>query len=220
MLKKKIYFRTLLFSIVFFIFLFLPAGSFNFWEAWIYFVIFLGSTFIINGYFLKRDPELIERRSNAKEKEKEQKIFQTISGISFVGLLVLPSLDYRFGWSNVPLFILFVADVIVLLGFSIVFFVFKENSYTSAIIEVKENQKVITTGPYALVRHPMYTGAIFIILFTPLALGSIWAVIPSITIIIFIVLRLLNEEKVLLKELKGYEEYCKKTRYHLIPFIW
>ncbi|MFD0678291.1 MULTISPECIES: methyltransferase family protein [unclassified Paenibacillus] len=220
MLKKKIYFRTLLFSIVFFIFLFLPAGSFNFWEAWIYFVIFLGSTFVINGYFLKRDPELIERRSNAKEKEKEQKIFQTISGISFVGLLVLPGLDYRFDWSNVPLFIVFVADVIVLLGFSIVFLVFKENSYTSAIIEVNENQKVISTGPYALVRHPMYTGAMFIILFTPLALGSIWAVIPSITIIIFIVLRLLNEEKVLLKELKGYEEYCKKTRYHLIPFIW
>ncbi|WP_282942781.1 isoprenylcysteine carboxylmethyltransferase family protein [Paenibacillus sp. RC67] len=220
MLKKKVYFRTLLFSILFFIFLFLPAGSLNFWEAWIYFVIFLGSTLFINGYFLKRDPELIERRTNANEKEKEQKVFQTISGISFVGLLVLPGLDYRFSWSNVPLFIVLVADIIILLGFSIVFLVFKENSYTSAIIEVNENQKVISTGPYALVRHPMYTGAIFIILFTPLALGSIWAVIPSISIIIFIILRLLNEEKVLLKELKGYEEYCKKTRYHLIPLIW
>ncbi|MFD0697672.1 methyltransferase family protein [Paenibacillus sp. GCM10027628] len=221
MLKKKVYFRTLLFSIVFFTFLFLPAGSLNFWEAWIYFVIFLGSTFFINGYFLKRDPELIERRTNSKEKEKEQKIFQTISGITFfVGLLIIPGLDYRFGWSSFPLFIVFVADVIILLGFSIVFLVFKENSYTSAIIEVTENQKVISTGPYALVRHPMYTGAIFIILFTPLALGSIWALIPSISIIIFIVLRLLNEEKVLLKELKGYEDYCKKTRYHLIPFIW
>ncbi|NQX71609.1 isoprenylcysteine carboxylmethyltransferase family protein [Paenibacillus alba] len=221
MLKKKVYFRTLLFSIVFFTFLFLPAGSLNFWEAWIYFVIFLGSTYFINGYFLKRDPKLIERRTISKEKEKEQKIFQTISGITFfVGLLVLPGLDYRFGWSSFPLFIVFVADVIILLGFSIVFLVFKENSYTSAIIEVTENQKVISTGPYALVRHPMYTGAIFIILFTPLALSSIWALIPSISIIIFIVLRLLNEEKVLLKELKGYEDYCKKTRYHLIPLIW
>lgn len=141
---------------------------------------------------MKRDPELIERRSNAKEKEKEQKMFQTISGVTFfVGLLVLPGLDYRFGWSNIPLFIVLIADVVILLGFSIVFLVFKENSYTSAIIEVSENQKVISTGPYA-----------------------------SISIIIFIVLRLLNEEKVLLKDLKGYEEYCKKTRYHLIPHIW
>ena len=221
MLKQNVYFRTILFSIVFFTFLFLPAGSFNFCEAWIYFAIFFGSTFFINGYFLKRDPELIERRLNTKEKEKEQKIFQTISGGTFfVGLLVLPGLDYRFSWSDVPLYIVLVADIIILIGFFIVFLVFKENSFTSAIIEVSENQNVISTGPYALVRHPMYTGAIFIILFTPLALGSIWALIPSISIIIFIVLRLLNEEKILLKELNGYDKYCKKIRYHLIPHIW
>ncbi|MGZ9583014.1 methyltransferase [Paenibacillus marinisediminis] len=221
MLKKIVYFRTLLFSIVILAFLFLPAGSLKFWEAWIYFAIFMGSTFFITGYFLKRDPELIARRSKAKEKEKEQQIIQSISGVTFfVGLLVLPGLDYRFGWSNIPLISVLIADVAILLGFSIVFLVFKENSYTSAIIEVSENQKVISTGPYALVRHPMYTGAIFIILFTPLALGSIWALIPSISIIVFIILRLLNEEKLLLKELKGYEEYCKKTRYHLIPLIW
>ncbi|MGD8192457.1 methyltransferase family protein [Brevibacillus ginsengisoli] len=221
MLKKKVYLSTLLLSIVFFALLFLPAGSLDFWEAWIYIGIFFGSTSFINEYFLNRDPELIKRRSNAKEKEKEQKVFQTISGVTFfVGLLVIPGLDYRFGWSNVSLFIVLVADAIILLGFLIVFLVFKQNSYTSAIIEVSENQKVVSTGPYAVVRHPMYTGALFIILFTPLALGSIWALIPSFFIMIFIVLRLLNEEKVLLKELKGYDDYCKKTRYHLIPFIW
>lgn len=220
-LKKNVYMRTILFAIVFFAFLFLPAGSLHFSEAWIYFAIFFGSTMYINRYFLKRDPELIERRVHAKEVEKEQKIFQSISGaIFFIGLLVLPGLDYRFSWSDVPFYLVFVADFFVLLGFIIVFLVFKENSFTSAIIEVSENQQVISTGPYALVRHPMYTGAISIILFTPLALGSIWALIPAILIIIFIVLRLLNEEKILLKELAGYEDYCKKIRYHLIPFIW
>lgn len=179
------------------------------------------STMFINNYFLKRDPGLIERRINAKEIEKEQKVFQSISGgLFFVGLLVLPGLDYRFNWSDVPLYLVLIADIFVLLGFIIVFLVFKENSFTSAIIEVSENQQVISTGPYALVRHPMYTGAIFIIFFTPLALGTIWALIPSISIIIFIVLRLLNEEKILLTELKGYEEYCKKIRYHLIPLVW
>lgn len=170
---------------------------------------------------MKRDPELIERRSKVEEKEKEQKIFQTISGVLFfIGLLMIPGLDHRYSWSSVSIRVVVFSDIIVLLGFLFVFFVFKENTYTSAIIEVTENQKVISTGPYAIVRHPMYTGAMMIILFTPLALGSWWGLIPAICISIFVVLRLLNEEKVLLKELQGYEDYCQKTRYHLIPFIW
>lgn len=163
----------------------------------------------------------MERRSKAEEKEKNQKIFQTISGsLFFIGLLMIPSLDYRFNWSNVPTYIVLLSNFIVLLGFLIVFFVFKENTYTSAIIEVAENQKVITTGPYKLARHPMYSGAVLVILFTPLALGSWWGLIPAIFITIFVIFRLLDEEKVLLKELQGYDVYCQKTRYHLIPFIW
>ena len=221
MVRTRVYWKTFLFSIVMSAFLFLPAGTLAYWQAWIYFVSFIGSTLFITGYFVNRDPELIERRSSAKEKEKEQKVLQSLSGfIFFVGLLVLPGLDYRWGWSHISSYIVYAANAFILLGFLIVFFVFKENTYTSAIIEVSENQKVISTGPYKLVRHPMYTGASFIILFTPLALGSYWALIPSVLIIQFVVLRLLHEEKVLLIELKGYEEYCNKTRYRLIPLIW
>lgn len=220
-MSKMIYFRMIIFAIIMFLFLFLPSGSFYFWKAWIYFIVFFGSTFFITVYFIKRDPELIKRRNKAEEKEIEQKIFQTISGtLFFIGLLMIPGLDYRYSWSNVPVSVVVISDFIVLLGFLVVFLVFKENTYTSSIVEVAENQKVISTGPYALVRHPMYTGAMMIILFTPLALGSWWGLIPAVLISIFVVLRLLNEEKVLLKELSGYEDYCKKTRYHLIPLIW
>ena len=133
---------------------------------------------------------------------------------------MIPSLDYRFNWSNVPIYLVLFSDFIVLLGFLIVFFVFNENTYTSAIIEVAENQKVITTRTYKLVRHPMYSEAVMIILFTPLALGPLWELTPVIFITIVVILRLLDEEKVLLKELQGYDIYCQKVRYHLIPFIW
>ncbi|PQP86072.1 hypothetical protein CPT76_33385 [Paenibacillus sp. AR247] len=222
LISKTIYLKLIVFFIIIFLFLFLPSGSwFGFWEAWIYFIVFFAPTLIITAYFMKRDPELMERRSKAEEKEKNQKIFQTISGsLFFIGLLMIPSLDYRFNWSNVPTYIVLLSNFIVLLGFLIVFFVFKENTYTSAIIEVAENQKVITTGPYKLARHPMYSGAVLVILFTPLALGSWWGLIPAIFITIFVIFRLLDEEKVLLKELQGYDVYCQKTRYHLIPFIW
>ena len=202
------------------LFLFVPAGSLYYWQAWIYCgVIFIPAFFVVQ-YFLKKDPELLERRMRMKEKEEKQKsIIKFAAIISFIGFII-PGLDYRYHWSNVPVLLVIISNIIVLLGYIFVFFVLRENSYASRIIEVENGQKVITTGPYAIVRHPMYLGVLLMYLFTPLALGSYWALIFFLPFLPIIVFRLLNEEEVLLRELPGYEEYCQKTRYHLVPFIW
>jgi len=219
-LKKKIIIRLAMFLIFLGIFLFLPAGSFKFWEAWIYcMILLLPMTFVVI-YFLKRAPELLERRLKLKEKEKEQKVIIRLSTAIFLIGFIIPGLDYRFNWSEVPVYFVIVADVFVLLGYLIVFLALKENMYASHIIEVDKDQKVISTGPYAMVRHPMYSGSILIYLSTPIALGSFWALIPFLLLPILIVFRILNEEKILLKELPGYNEYCQKTRYRLIPYVW
>ena len=220
-LAVKTMIQVIVFFIVFAVFIFLPAGTLSFWQGWAFFAVFCGSTLIVTIYFLFKDPALIGRRIKSRETRKEQKVFQTISGfVFFIGLLVIPGLDHRFSWSSVPNIIVAISDVFVLLGFIIVFLVFSINSYTSATIGVTEGQKVISTGVYAIVRHPMYLGAVIILVFMPLALNSLWALLPALFICIFVCLRLLNEEKVLLEELDGYKEYCEKVRHHLIPFIW
>ena len=150
--------------------------------------------------------------------EKLRRLEETDS--TQVAVLIIPGLDYRFSWSSVPDFVVSVSNALVLLGFLVVFFVFKINSYTSATIGVSQGQKVVSTGVYSVVRHPMYAGAILILIFMPLSLDSLWGLIPAFFISIFVVLRLLDEEKVLMNELDGYKEYCEKTRYHLIPYIW
>jgi len=225
MKDNNLVFKTILqvgvFFIIFAVFIFLPAGTLNFWQGWVFFAVFCISTLLITMYFLVKDPALIGRRIKSGEKRTDQKIFQSISGfVFFVGLLAIPGIDYRFSWSNVPDVIVVLSDIFVLLGFTIVFLVFNANSYTSATVEVSEGQKVISTGVYSIVRHPMYLGAVLILIFMPLALDSLWALIPALFICVFVVLRLLDEEKLLLTELDGYKEYCEKTRYHLIPFIW
>jgi len=135
-------------------------------------------------------------------------------------LIVVPALDHRFHWSDVAIHFILVGDIFVLLGLLIVFLVFKENSYAAGVIEVGKEQKVISTGPYALVRHPMYTGALLMLCFVLLALGSWWGLVFILPMFVVIVLRLLEEEKFLLKNLPGYNEYCQTTRYRLVPFIW
>lgn len=202
------------------IFFFLPAGSFKFWEAWAYCLILLPLMLFAVLYFLKKDPELLERRSKMREKEKEQKVIITISSVIFFIGFLIPGFDYRFGWSVVPTYLVVVSDVLVFLGYLIFLFVLRENSYASRVIEVEKTQKVISTGPYAVVRHPMYSGVVIMLLVTPLALGSFWAMVAFILVPFLIVGRILNEEKVLLKELSGYKEYCRKTRYRLIPYVW
>ena len=203
--------------------IFLPAGTLNYSRAWLYLLVFFGSSLLITLYLFKHDAKLLERRVKAgpaAEKEKNQIGIQAMANLSFCAVYITAGFDFRFHWSEIPWSVSVIFDVLAAAGFYIVFLVFKENTYTSAIIEVAAEQEVISTGPYGIVRHPMYSGALLMMLVTPLALGSYWALVPSILLAGIIVLRLLDEEEFLTKNLTGYTDYCQKVRYHLIPYLW
>jgi protein-S-isoprenylcysteine O-methyltransferase Ste14 len=212
--------RALGMVVVFMLFFFLPAGTWNYWQAWVYIGVILIPMLFVLVYLLRNDPELLERRMRMRERRSEQRLIIKVSMIFFVLAYILPGFDIRFGWSNVPLWVCIAADMLVLLGYGIVFRVFQVNSYASRVIEVNSGQKVIDTDIYAIVRHPMYFGAILMYVASPLALGSYWAVIPGAMIVPVLVARILDEEIALEKDLPGYVEYKQKTKYRLIPFIW
>jgi protein-S-isoprenylcysteine O-methyltransferase Ste14 len=172
---------------------------------------------------MRNDPALLERRLRAgptAEREKVQKIIMLFASIGFIALLVVPALDYRFMWSSVPLFVVVAGDIMTALGLYIVFLVYKENPFTSARIEVAGGQKVISTGPYARVRHPMYAGSLLYLLGMPLALGSYWGLLVLAAMMPFLLWRLLDEERFLSKNLPGYAEYCAKVRWRMIPGVF
>jgi protein-S-isoprenylcysteine O-methyltransferase Ste14 len=203
--------------------LFLPAWSLRFWEAWIYWMLFSGSVLIITLYFLKHDPRLVERRLKVgpgAEPERSQKIIQAIAGMLACALIIVPGFDHRFHWSAVPVPIVLLADVLVVLGLLIVFFVFRENSHAASVVRVEADQQVISTGPYRLVRHPMYAGAVLMFLATPFALGSLWALLVAVPLCGVVVVRLLDEERYLSVNLPGYYAYCQTVRYRLMPLVW
>ncbi len=198
----------------------LPAGTFSYWQFYVYCGLLIVPMLAVLFYFLKNDPKFLERRAKAREKEKEQNQIAILSTLIFLAGFIIPGLDHRFGWSSVPLSVTILAAFSILLGYLLIFLVFRQNSYASRIIEVDEEQKVISTGLYGIVRHPMYVGVLIMFLPTPLALGSYWGLLPFALLPLSLALRILNEEKVLKENLKGYKEYCKKNRYRLIPFIW
>lgn len=203
--------------------LFLSAGTLQFWQAWVYLAVFSVCVILITLYLAKNDPRLLARRVQAgpaAETQKSQQIIQSLASVFFIALFVVSGLDHRFGWSNVSSAISLLADGVVALSLFFVFLVFRENTYTSATIEVADAQAVISTGPYSLVRHPMYAGAFLLLLATPLALGSWIGMLFALPVILVIVIRLLEEEKFLAANLKGYEEYRQKVPYRLIPYIW
>jgi protein-S-isoprenylcysteine O-methyltransferase Ste14 len=200
--------------------LFTPAGSFHYWQAWVYIAIFLLSGTPASIYLYKHDPQLLERRMQTKEKVREQKLIMKLAYVVFICALLLPGLDHRFSWSRVPLWLTILSQTFVFVGYLMALWVMKVNRFASRIIEVQPEQKVISAGLYRMVRHPMYLGAIIMYLFTPLALGSYWTLPASVLVIPVIVLRLLNEEKVLRQDLPGYSEFCLQTRFHLIPYVW
>ena len=205
------------------ILLFAPAWTLDYWQAWLYWFVFAASSALITAYLWKKDPKLLSRRIDAgpgAESEKSQKLIQLLASFIFLAAMILPSLDHRFSWSAVPLSAVLAGDVLTALGFFIVFLVFKENTFTAATIVVTPGQKVVSTGPYALIRHPMYSGALVMLFGTPLALGSWWGLLMFIPMTLIIAWRARDEERFLDKKLSGYEEYCQRVRYRLAPLVW
>jgi protein-S-isoprenylcysteine O-methyltransferase Ste14 len=203
--------------------LFLPAGTLNYWEAWLLIAVFVLGSNAIGIYLSIHDPELLERRKQAgpqAETRLAQKIIILILIAALVGMLVLSALDHRFGWSEIPALVSLVGQVLAAVGLYITFLVVKENSFSASTIKVFKDQKVISTGPYALVRHPMYTGTLLLALASPLALGSWWGLLPVLVVIPVLVWRILDEEKLLKAELPGYLDYARRVRYRLVPLGW
>jgi protein-S-isoprenylcysteine O-methyltransferase Ste14 len=202
---------------------FLPAWTLAWWQAWVFLGVFFIAVLAITLYLMKKDPKLLERRVRAgpiAEKRLGQKVIQGAASLAFVAIFVVAGFDRRLGWSAVPLYLALAGDLLVALGLGIVFFVFRENSFASATIELGAEQRVIATGPYSLVRHPMYIGGLVLLLGVPVALGSWWALWAVIPLAVVIVWRLRDEETLLARDLAGYAEYRSKVRHRLVPFIW
>jgi protein-S-isoprenylcysteine O-methyltransferase Ste14 len=203
--------------------LMIPAGKIRYWQAWVYLSIFFGAAALTTLYLIRSDPALLERRMRGgptAEKRPAQQFIMVCTSLGFIALLVVPALDERYRWSVVPLYLVLVGDALVAVGFYFIFLVYKENTFTSATIEVVVDQKVISTGPYALVRHPMYASALLYLAGTPLALGSYWGLVPLAVMVPFLLWRLFDEERLLEKNLRGYREYQQNVRHRLVPRLW
>jgi protein-S-isoprenylcysteine O-methyltransferase Ste14 len=203
--------------------LFLPAGTLAYWQGWLFLVNFTACMAVVTLYFLKHDPALVERRLRVgpkAEPEKSQKVILLCAGVAVACLFLLPALDYRFGWSRAPVWVVLLGNGLVILGYVMMFVVFRENSFAASTVQVAVGQSVISSGPYALVRHPMYSGALVMFAGTPLALGSWLGLIMLVPILMVLVARLVDEERFLVRNLPGYEAYRQKVRYRLVPGLW
>ena len=200
--------------------LFIPAGSVKYWQAWLLICILFIPMFIAGLIMMKTSPELLRKRLNAREEEGEQKEVVLFSGLMFLAAFVLAGFNWRFGWIPLPKAVSYIAAVVFLLAYALYAQVLRENEYLSRTIEVQENQRVIDTGLYGIVRHPMYMSTVFLFLSMPLVLGSLLSFVIMLAYIPIIAKRIRNEEKVLEEGLKGYREYKNKVRYKVIPFIW
>ena len=203
--------------------LFAAAGTLDYWQAWLFLAAYSASSLAITLYLMRKDPALLERRKRGgptAEKETTQKIIMSFASLAFIGLLIVPALDRRFAWSQMPSPMALAGHVIFLLGWAAIFFVFRENSFASATVELAPDQRVISTGPYALVRHPMYAGGLVMLLGIPIALGSWWGLLVIVAMIPALIWRLIDEERFLARNLPGYAEYQRRLRYRLIPMIW
>lgn len=200
--------------------IFIPAGSFNYYNGWMFMILLFVPMFIAGIILLFKNPELLKMRLNTKEKENEQKEVLIYSGLMFIMGFILAGLNYRYKWIEIPRIVIIIAIIIFLTSYILYAIVLNENTYLSRTIEVKENQKVIDTGLYGVVRHPMYAITIVLFLSMPIILNSFISFVIFLMYPFIIVKRINNEEKVLEKELRGYKEYKQKVKYRLIPFIW
>ena len=223
-MDKKLFIQAITKFIVGFIIiallLFIPAGTLNYWNAWLFICILFVPMFIVGIILMIKTPDLLRKRLNSKEKESEQGILLMVCGVMFICGFVVSGLNYRFEWIILPKMIVFIATSIFLFGYLLYAEVLRENMYLSRIIEIQENQKVIDTGLYSVVRHPMYLSTILLFLSIPLVLGSLFSFLIFLIYPVIIARRIRNEEQVLEEGLKGYLEYKKKVKYRVIPFIW
>jgi protein-S-isoprenylcysteine O-methyltransferase Ste14 len=200
--------------------LFGAAGTFRYWEAWLTLGVFFVPMSGALVYFVRHAPDLLERRMKAREERPRQKRIVLLSVPVYLGMLAVPGLDHRFGWSSVPTALVVFSACMMLAGYILLLRVMLENRFASRTIRVEEDQELVTTGSYAVVRHPMYLGVVVMFAFMPLALGSWWALVPALLMPVLLALRILDEEEALVEELPGYPEYMQATRKRLIPGVW
>ena len=200
--------------------LFLPAGTFDFWQAWLFIGVLFVPMFIAGIVMMIRQPELLRKRLDAKEQQQEQKWVVALSGLMFIAVFVVAGLNRRFEWYILPDRAVYVATAIFLVAYAMYAEVMRENVWLSRTVEVQENQQVVSTGLYGIVRHPMYAATLLLFLSMPLVLASLWSFVIMLIYVPIIALRIRNEEQVLEHELKGYTEYKQRVRYKVIPFIW
>ena len=200
--------------------LFIPAGTINYPNAWLFLSLLFIPMFIVGIILMFKDPDLLKRRLNADEKESEQKLVLLVSGVMFISSFIIAGLNFRFNWNHLPQIIVIIASILFLLAYAMYGEVLRENKYLARTVKVEEDQKVVDTGLYEIVRHPMYTSTILLFLTIPLILGSIYSFIICLIYPIILSFRIKNEEKVLEKELNGYEQYKQKVKYRILPFVW
>jgi protein-S-isoprenylcysteine O-methyltransferase Ste14 len=219
--------KTLVFGLVepamFGLVIFLAAGTFNYWQAWVFLVVFTLSMWIPGVYLLRTNPVALQRRMRAgpgAETRMAQKVISAGWFLSLAAIFVISALDHRFGWSPVPTAICLVGDVLIAVALAVVMLVVIQNSHAAATVRVEAGQQVVSTGLYGLVRHPMYTGNVIMMVAIPLALGSYWGLVVVVAGLLVLALRIRDEEKLLREELAGYREYAQKVRYRLVPCMW
>lgn len=203
--------------------LFLPAGTFHYWQAWVFLAVFAFYTWIPSVYLVRKNPAALERRMHAgplAETRTLQQIVSTVVFICFPAMLVVSALDHRFGWSPVPTTVTVVGDILVAVGLGVAMLVVAQNGYAAANITVESGQTLVSTGLYGLVRHPMYSGSVIMMVGVPLALDSYWGLVFVIPALVALALRIRDEELLLQQQLSGYSEYEQQVHYRLVPFVW